>query len=100
MFLAFSSGFDWHFGILLKVAKALEDAHDDAEVEKDEDEEVGLWEQQQIKKGASIPASQSEQSYGPPAPPQYGQPVMDGNFQQAANYSGAYLYGAQGNKIN
>eukprot|EP00794_Sanderia_malayensis_P000333 gene333-965_t len=76
-----------------EVAKALEDTHDDTDVHKDEDEEIHLWEQQQIKKGASIPASQTEQKYGPTVPPEYGHPGMNAGFQ--AVYSGVPMYDAQ-----
>ena len=66
-------------------------------MEKDEDDELGIWEQQQIKKGASMPASQQEPKYGPDAPPEFGQPVVGGTFQPTHVYPGANMYAGQGN---
>ena len=82
---------------IFQVAKALEDAHEETEIEKDGDEELDKWEQEQIKKGASIPASQKDQVYGPAQPPvEFEQPMVDPMFQNMIPYSGAYTYYGQG----
>ena len=80
----------------LQVAKALEEAHDDAEVEKDGDDELDLWEQEQIKKGASIPAAHKEQSLGPVLPPLEQSMPVEQSFQPMVPFSGAYTHLGQG----
>lgn len=73
-----------------EVAKALEEANDEVETEKDGDEELDLWEQEQIKKGASIPAAQKEQPLGPALPPVEQPMPMEGTFQSIGPFPSAY----------
>ncbi|XP_065056969.1 PAX3- and PAX7-binding protein 1-like isoform X2 [Rhopilema esculentum] len=71
-----------------EVAKALEEAHDDIGTEKDTAEELNIWEQEQIKKGASIPASLNEQAFGPAAPTlENDMKTMDLNVQPIIPFS-------------
>lgn len=85
---------------LFQVAKALEDAHEETEIEKDGDEELDKWEEEQIKKGASIPASQKDQTYGPATPAmEFEQHMVDPMFQNMIPYSGAYTYYGQGKQL-
>lgn len=80
-----------------QVAKALEEAHDETEIGKDADEELHLWEQEQIKKGASIPASHKDQALGPALPQAEHQMQIQSNFPSTVPISSAHFYHGQGN---
>ena len=74
----------------------MEEANDEVETGKDGDEELDLWEQEQIKKGASIPAAQKEQTLGPALPPVEQPMPMEGTFQSIGPFASAYYPYGQG----
>ena len=71
-----------------QVAKALEEVQENnTEVEKDDDDDVLRWEDEQMKKGSTIPTNQPEKTYGPKLPNQktvVAGMVMDVNTFNAA----------------
>lgn len=86
----------------LQVAKALEEAHDEKEAQKDVDNDLDLWEEEQIKKGANIPASHKDQIHGPVLPQaDFEQAIaMEAKMQPVVLYSAAYIQYGPGNVIH